>query len=116
MDTVSPAWTVSPPQNGQQRLTIQGTLNVFSAGQFFEAARTLSDPGAETVVVCDDADYLDASALQILLALKLDLQEKGQRLRLTGVKPEMKQLIRLAGLTDHLATEDQTTTGPIHGP
>jgi anti-anti-sigma regulatory factor len=48
---------------------------------------------------------LDTSTLQILLALKRELEQSGKKLRMIELPPEPARLVGLAGLTSHLIQE-----------
>jgi hypothetical protein len=62
-------------------LVLHGDVNIYCAGLLHESA-----------------DYLDTSALQILLALRQGLLAQGRSLRMTGVSAGMESLLGLAGV------------------
>jgi anti-anti-sigma factor len=66
-----------------------------------EAAHTRTDVTLDLA----DVDHLDASALQILLALDRDRREKGLTLHLTNASPLLRQWFEYAGLPPHLQPE-----------
>jgi len=49
-------------------------------------------------------DHLDASALQILLALDTDLKNRGQKLRLAKVSEHLQKWFGFAGVDDWFLT------------
>jgi anti-anti-sigma regulatory factor len=49
-----------------------------------------------------EIDHLDASALQILLAVDQDRREKGRHVFLENASPQLRQWFRYAGAPDHL--------------
>lgn len=67
-----------------------------------EAAHTNSDVTLDLAQV----DHLDASALQILLALDKDRREKGLRLHLLNASPLLRQWFEYAGLPPHFSPEE----------
>ena len=62
-----------------------------------EAALSALQGGKDVIVDLEKLDHLDASALQILLALKAEQQRLGRQMRLEHVSPELKQWFEYAG-------------------
>jgi anti-anti-sigma factor len=86
-------------QGGRDVLHLQGTVDVFLAEEFRQAALQLIAQGEDVVVDCERVEHLDTSALQILLILQEELRGKGKRLQLGGISAPVRALLRQAGLT-----------------
>lgn len=83
---------------GWSRLELAGRVTVAHAREFHATAGAALARGTDLAVRCDAAEYLDASAIQILLCLGRELVGRGQRFDLAGVSPELGEWLRLAGL------------------
>lgn len=79
-------------------LHLRGTVNIYSARALHGAALSLSGCGVDVVICCDQAEYLDVSALQVLLSLRADLRKQGRSFSLEGVRPPLAETLRLAGV------------------
>lgn len=62
--------------------------------------------GHEVTVNLGKVDHLDASALQILLALDAEQQRQGRHLKLANASPHLRQWFEYAGATEHLSMTD----------
>lgn len=82
------------------RVTLSGTINLFVAGQLHQVALGLLTAGGRVSVDCRQADHLDGSACQLLLALKRDLRSRGGDLMLAGVPQAVDRYLRLAGMSE----------------
>ena len=67
------------------------------AEDFREAALAASRSGKGVVVSLGGIDHLDASSLQILLALDLEQKKVGTALELANPSPQMRQWFEYAG-------------------
>ena len=86
-------------------------LSLFRSGEWLppeelrakalEAAQVASD----VTIDLAEVDHLDASALQILLALARDRQEKGRALRLPNASPVLCQWFEYAGTSSYLSPQ-----------
>lgn len=83
---------------GWSRLVLSGRVTVAHAKQFHATALELSASGANVTVCCEGADYLDVSAIQILLCLGRELVKSGRRCDIAGVAGALADDFRLAGL------------------
>lgn len=97
---------VGQASDGRQELHLHGEVNIFAASQLHQEAVRLVESGQDVRVCCEHVDSLDASALQILVALSNALASQGKALQLSGVSQELLGTIRLAGLAQRL-TDDQ---------
>lgn len=83
---------------GWAALVLTGRVTVAHAREFHATASAALARGTDVSVRCDGAEYLDTSALQILLGLGRELVGRGKRFDLAGVSPELGEWLRLAGL------------------
>lgn len=72
------------------------------AEQLQESALALLANGGDVTVVCEETDCVDASILQILIALKSSLRQEGRALRFTDVSNSLASTWRLAGFDSNL--------------
>jgi anti-anti-sigma regulatory factor len=98
MPTPQSISVVDGPASGWSRLLLAGHVTVSSASQLHEAALRLAASGNNVTVCCAGAEYLDASAIQILISLGRDLVRRGKRCDITNVPDGVKPWFRLAGL------------------
>jgi anti-anti-sigma regulatory factor len=82
------------------RLVLKGNVTVVSAERLHRTALESLELNADVTADLGAADDLDASALQILLALRRSLQARGRNLRLAGSSPLLDESLRLAGLLE----------------
>jgi anti-anti-sigma factor len=68
-----------------------------------ETARTALVEGADVTVNLGSIDYLDASALQVLLALALDQKKAGHDLDLVNLSPELRPWFDYSGAASHFS-------------
>jgi anti-anti-sigma factor len=67
-----------------------------------ESALTALAEGKDVTVNLSTIDYLDASALQILMALAVEQKKAGRRLNLANVSPSLQQWFDYSGATGSL--------------
>jgi anti-anti-sigma regulatory factor len=82
------------------RLVLKGNVTVVSAGRLHRTALEAVELNVDVTADLGAAEDLDASALQILLALRRALEARGRNLRLTGSSPLQDESLRLAGLLE----------------
>jgi anti-anti-sigma factor len=78
-------------------IELRGTLDVFLAARFADAAVHCVARNLDTVLDCSALERLDASALQVLLALQHALSAKAHRLELSKVTPTVASYLAIAG-------------------
>ena len=66
------------------------------------AALGAVETGNEVTLNLGGIDYLDASALQILLALGAEQKKRGRRLEVAGASPHLRQWFEYAGAVEVL--------------
>lgn len=55
----------------------------------------------------DKIDHLDASAMQILLALDAEQKNRGQHLHLVNASPQLRQWFEFSGAAEHFLVNQQ---------
>jgi anti-anti-sigma regulatory factor len=70
------------------------------AEELREAARVAVQSGNDVIVNLDRINHLDASALQILLALSVAQKKLGHKLELANASANLRQWFEYAGATD----------------
>lgn len=71
--------------------------------EFLKAAVDAAAAAADVVVSLEGIDYLDASALQILLALHAEQKRKSRHLLLTNASPALRRWFEYAGASQHFS-------------
>jgi anti-anti-sigma factor len=87
-------------QEGRPVLFLQGTVDIFSAQELYQVALQLLERGEDTAVCWGQADHMDTTALQILLALRKGLAEKGKSLQMQDASSAVTTLLPMTGLTN----------------
>jgi anti-anti-sigma factor len=70
------------------------------AEELRDAAVCALEAGGDLAVNLAKIDFLDASALQILLALDAEQKKRGRHLQLVNVSPDLLQWFDFSGTTD----------------
>lgn len=92
-------------REGKRAVVLQGAIDIFFAADLRQSALALLEGGDDVAVDCEKLARLDTAALQILLALKKELEQRGKKLRMTELGSEPARFVGLAGLTSHLLQE-----------
>jgi anti-anti-sigma factor len=85
-------------QMGRPCLHLRGEVTIYDAAFLRQAAMELIARGEEVEVCCARTTYLDTAALQVLLALKRELEARGLGLRLVQIPSAVLEVLRLVGL------------------
>ncbi len=96
------------------RLT--GVVNIIAADALLTAARATVTAGGQVSVECTDAESFDMSALQILVALRRELDRQGRSLRLLNLGKQATEDIALAGLTREFSAAASPASPPPTAP
>lgn len=83
---------------GWKRVVLAGRVTVAGAREFHATARALAADAAGVAVRCDEVEYLDTSAIQILLCLGREVVRAGRPFVVSGVPDGLAESLRLAGL------------------
>jgi anti-anti-sigma factor len=88
-------------------LALRGGFHIDLARELHRVALELAETGGGVFVDCSQAEHLDGCTLQVLIALKLALEQRGGWLRLKGESEEIRKYLGWAGLAAHF---------PVRGP
>jgi anti-anti-sigma factor len=92
----------------QQRLCLEGVVNVALARRLKEEALVaLAGTGPVTLDLAR-AEYLDGAALQVLLALNTELVTRGRSFRVVAMAPSVEDTLRVVGLAGALSANLRT--------
>lgn len=90
-----------------------GVVDVSRARELLDHAKACLVDSRDVVVRCDALERIDASGLQILLAMRCAVEASGGRLRLAGLPAPIAASLLRAGASALAATE---RTAPDTGP
>jgi len=79
-------------------LRLEGAVTFALASSLKEVACRQLRGGADLTVSCARLEQIDATGVQLLLALKRDLAQAGRRLELQEVPAQLERTFLLAGL------------------
>ena len=82
-------------------LALRGGFHIDLARELHRVACQLTETGGGVFVDCSQAEHLDGCTLQVLLALKLALEQRGGWLRMRGESEEIRKYLGWAGLAAH---------------
>lgn len=89
-------------REGRRVIILEGAVDIFFAADLRQAALGLLGAGEDVAVCCEKLERLDTAALQILLALKKELEQNGKTLQVIDLPAGPARLVDLAGLTGRL--------------
>jgi len=72
-----------------------------------EAALAALETGGDMALNLQGIDYLDASALQILLAFEAEQKKRGRNLQLSDASPQLRQWFEFAGVVDRFSMNER---------
>ncbi|HVV87898.1 MAG TPA: STAS domain-containing protein [Kofleriaceae bacterium] len=81
------------------QITLAGAVGAYHSDDMYATCLTALERGAPVVVSCGEATHVGASIVQLMLALRGALAERGHGLALRDVPPALAALLSLAGLT-----------------
>lgn len=87
-----------PARPGSARLVLGGRVRVAEAAALHQAALAAVARGGAVTVDCGAAEYLDATAIQVVLCLGRELAGRGRRCDVAGVGGPLAEAFRLAGV------------------
>ena len=80
------------------RLTLQGALTLYTAGQLKAAVAAARSPGSRVCMNMSGVDFVDSSGLGVLARLSRELAQDGGRLELANVRDQFATLLKFTGL------------------
>jgi anti-anti-sigma factor len=93
-------------------LRLEGSVDVRVAKRFRDSARDHANAGGPIVVDCSAVARFDASAVQILLALKARVEAKGEAFVMQSVPERVLTLLELTGAARALGIRE-AAAGPL---
>lgn len=90
-------------RDGHVVVTVAGELDLLGAPEL-EAALTRLSPEVPVVVDCAGVQFLDSTALRVLLAQSMRLEADGGVLRVSNPSRQALHVLQISGL-DHLMAE-----------
>ncbi|MFM8272214.1 MAG: STAS domain-containing protein [Gemmata sp.] len=87
-----------PARRGWSRLALGGRVVIETVAALRAAALELLAGGTNVCISCAAVEYLDVSAIQILIALGRELRAAGRECEVADVPPAVAKLFRMAGL------------------
>ena len=89
-------------EDGELRLI--GRVGIRQIAELHQAATAaLAAPGGVAILL-DSTDHLDTAAIQVLLALRIELEARGRELRVTPPGTNLDAYLGLSGVRDALLT------------
>ena len=82
-------------------LVLGGVLDLNAAFQVHSEAIRLLDRSQDLVLDWSDAEYVSSSVIQILLALRTELNLRKRTLTVGADNPEVRTLLEWSGLSPH---------------
>ena len=78
----------------------RGRLTTADARALADAARELGARGRDVRLECAELEQIGGAALQVLLALALELEQRGASVVLANLAPAVQRTLALAGASD----------------
>jgi anti-sigma B factor antagonist len=117
--------SVTPERNPEGiSLRLAGEMDIATASRLVQVARTLSDQDVRRVRLdLAELHFIDASGLSALVQTRTNVLDQGGRLILYGVRPFVRRLLAITGLSavfevePRLATpNDRSAPGRVSNP
>lgn len=89
------------PNLEQQLIEVERSGDWMPAEELHASAVAAASSGKNVTLNLDRINHLDASALQILLALDADLKQRGRNLKLAKASPQLLKWFEFAGADNH---------------
>lgn len=103
MKTKNSARLPSEKNSSEFIIAVERSGDWMPAEELRVAALAALDQGKDVTLDLDRVDHLDASALQILLALDAEQKKRGRNLQLAKASPHLRQWFEFAGVADHFS-------------
>ena len=85
-------------RSGKSVLVLQGNVDVFWAEKLHQTALHIVEHTPDVMIECGNIEQLSSAALQILLALRIRVQQGGGRFSLENVPDTVHQQLQMTGL------------------
>ncbi|MFD1427086.1 anti-sigma B factor antagonist [Kroppenstedtia sanguinis] len=87
-------------------LIVSGEVDAYTAPQLRERLMPLCQKIGEVRLDLSQVEYMDSTALGVLIGAYKQLRARQGRLVLTGMSPRLKRLFRITGLTEVMDIEE----------
>ena len=78
-------------------IVLTGPLDQYAAETLKDRALAFLEADGDAILDFSDVDRMHAASLQVLVALKKDLEPKGRNVVLRGVESQVRELFRISG-------------------
>ena len=95
-----------PPKAHGAVIDVERCGDWMPADELRDAAMTTLAASTGMILNLDRIDYLDASAMQIILAIEVEQKGRGKHLQLVNASPKLREWFELSGAAGHFF-EDQ---------
>lgn len=94
------------PTHDRRRLTVRGDLDMESAPALQTAIADNAGPGT-TLLVLDlrEVEFVDSSAIRVILRAANEFGERGGRLVIDGLSPAVRRVFEVTGLLERLKAD-----------
>jgi anti-sigma B factor antagonist len=94
-------------RSGSHIVTVTGEIDISTAPELRRRLAALVDAGAEWVVIDLDAvDFLDSTALSILIGAQRRLERERCHLGLVATRPPVLRVLEVTGLSRYFTVHD----------
>lgn len=102
-------------QGNKVTVAVNGDLDLKTAGPLRESLDSLVERYRDKHLVLDlaEVDFIDSSGLGVILGRYRKLKSQGRALTLVGVKPGVRAVLELAGITTIISVADYVAKGPV---
>jgi anti-anti-sigma factor len=95
------------PEQGTTSINAEHSGDWMPAEELWEAAQAAVSQGKEVALNLDKIEHLDASALQILLALDVEQKKYGRHLQLVNASSNLRRWFEYSGSAAYLPMTEQ---------
>lgn len=95
------------PDGARRRITVHGELDVESAPALRTAIEDVLVDGLLLVVDLGEVEFIDSSALRVIVHAANELSDRGGRLVVDGLSPAARRIFEVTGLLERLKGEGE---------
>jgi anti-sigma B factor antagonist len=99
--------TVNQTQDGNNiTLALSGRLDTVTQGELAETLEKIFETGKVNLIFDFSAlDYISSAGLRVLLTAQKKVNSLGTAMKITGAKPEVKEIFEMTGFADIMSVE-----------
>ncbi len=79
-------------------MKVESEINVKNIGGFYSSLRKELEKNSEVELDFTDTLRIDSSAAQVIISAMSKAEELNKKISISGASPEMRELLKLAGL------------------